>query len=166
MTGNLDLKAGKGVVVSIHKVQFLGCVMVQVHSDATFFIYFFCHRYVVEDVFSLPQKNIVSTEKLQPEQVNLNEIGSYDISEYLSHKENIQQNNTGVEGHIYHNNGETLTIENDGFDIQSEIIYEISNQQVISFIKEIIMFNFFCVGFLLQWYFVFHDKFFFCQKLL
>ena len=131
-----------------------------------FYIFFFVIDTLLKMCFRSPKKNIVSTEKLQPEQVNLNEIGSYDISEYLSHKENIQQNNTGVEGHIYHNNGETLTIENDGFDIQSEIIYEISNQQVISFIIEIIMFNFFCVGFLLQWYFVFHDKFFFCQKLL
>ena len=43
----------------------------------------------------------------------LTTIEDYDVSEYLTHSENINQDDSDVDGHAYHSNGETIVVNND-----------------------------------------------------
>ena len=43
----------------------------------------------------------------------LTTIEDYDVSEYLTHSENVNQDQSDVDGHAYHSNGETIVVNND-----------------------------------------------------
>ena len=60
-------------------------------------------------------KHVTSTVENTPEDeiVILTTIDDYDVSEYLSHAENVNNGGVQVEGHAYHSNGNSIVVPND-----------------------------------------------------
>ena len=56
----------------------------------------------------------LSVENTESEEVEiLTTIDKYDVSEYLTHADNVNQGNANMEGHAYHSNGNTIVPNDD-----------------------------------------------------
>ena len=55
-----------------------------------------------------PVKQILNEDQ----EIEIEAIGDYEINEYLSHSENLNQQDSNIDGHAYHSNGESLVIYN------------------------------------------------------
>ena len=58
-------------------------------------------------------KQVKPIVKEEEEVEILTTIDDYDVSEYLTHSENVNQDHSDVDGHAYHSNGETIVVNND-----------------------------------------------------